>query len=115
MFIYSDYNTCNLIAPVFLNPLREPNVLFLLWIVGNVDKPESIVSPVTPIEIGLASLVVVSPYNLPQVSLPKQVVIPVFEFKYWPVDAKPTWFVVLSILHLTLATLSPATVIECTL
>ena len=34
-------------APLFLNPKS------LLWIDGNVDNPESIVRPVTPIEIGL--------------------------------------------------------------
>ena len=51
-----------LIPPVFLNPKD------LLWMVGNVDNPESTVKPVTPIET--AFVLVEKLYSLPQEIFP---------------------------------------------
>ena len=63
-------------APVSLKPWT------LLCMVGNVVKPEVIVNPVTPIDIGFDSLVI-DPVlnNLPQETLPTGVL---------PVVPKPT-------------------------
>ena len=57
----------------------------LLWIVGKVDKPESIVSPVTPIEIG--DVLDAKPLKRPQENLPQGFVVE-------PVVNNPTTLVV---------------------
>ena len=65
------------------------------WIDGNVDNPESIVRPVTPMEIG--EVLLVNPDNLPHENVPTFV----------PSVERPVTSVVDKILTLMFATLPP--------